>query len=209
MYTGAKDLRELISTDAPHPQPGSPAHDGSQRHTQGTNRATRRAATALLLLCLLQAACAGRPRPRPPVTARPTAGARAATSPVEFIGVFEERAVLAMGLRKARTLTDLVEKAQESYRSGRASIRATFKVSRVLTDCARRPKRGDRVSVTFRTPADPNDPGRLPNELIGRQFRIVLYDEFSYRYRGRFSCSEWCRARTNSPAEILAIVQPR
>jgi hypothetical protein len=133
-----------------------------------------------------------------------TAGA--GVGPVEFVGVFEERAVLVMGLRKARTLINLVEKAQESNRPGRANIRATFKVSRVLTDRARRLKRGDSLSITFRTPADPNDPGRLPKELIGRQFRVVLYDEFSYRYRGRFSCSEWRRARTASPVEILAIV---
>ena len=163
----------------------------------------RLAAIALLLLCVLNASCAGGPGAPQTVTAGAGAG------PVEFIGVFEERAVLVMGLGKARTLTDLVEKAQESNRSGRANIRARFKVSQVLTDRAGCLKRGDSLSITFRTPADPNDPGRLPKELIGRQFRVVLYDEFSYRYSGRFSCSEWRQAQTNSPAEILAIVQPR
>ncbi len=110
---------------------------------------------------------------------------------VEFIGVYQDRAELVPGLRGARTLEDFQRLLDESGKPGGSHIRARFRVVRVLSDSGGRLSSGDPVTLVFRSPASPNDPGPLPERLVGRTLHIVLHDPYKHRYYGRFSYFEW------------------
>ena len=110
---------------------------------------------------------------------------------VEFIGVYQDRAELVPGLRGARTFRDFQRLLDESEKPGGANIRARFRVVRVLSDSGGRVSSGDRITLVYRSPASPHDPGLLPERLVGRTLHIVLHDPFKRRYYGRFSYFEW------------------
>ena len=155
-----------------------PRNLGEKNQGLGTMRVF---AFSLLVLSILHVACARRH------------GASRAVphAPVEFIGVYEERADIVPSLRSARTIVDMQRLLLEARRPGHGLVRAQFKVTRVLSAGGHRLKRGHQIALIFRSPKDPHDPSSLPETLIGKEFRIVLYDRFDRRYCGRFSCSQW------------------
>ena len=147
--------------------------------------------SALLACCLLQASCGALHRLSQIGRGRP--GPRG----IEFVGVYQDRAELVPGLRSASTVKDLQRLLEESEKPGGTNIRARFRVVRVLSDSSGRLSSGDRVTIVFRSPTSPHDPGPLPKRLVGRTLHIVLHDPFKRRYYGRFSYFEWREGGTS------------
>jgi len=125
---------------------------------------------------------------------------------VEFVGVFEDRAELVPGLRKARTIADMHRMVIESDRPGGTNVRARFRVVEVLSDSAGCLAPGDQVALVFRRPVGPSP---LSRELVGQRFTVVLHEAFSFRYRGRFSCRPWREAVAGVARDKLALAGTR
>lgn len=169
--------------------PGLRAARAATRGVRGHRRAPRERAVrssmiVILVMCGLHASCAATPH----FSRRVKAGT--GQCPVEFIGVYQDRAELVPGLRSARTIYDLQRLLHEANLPGGCNIRARFKVVSVLSEDVNCLRPGDTLCLIFRSRKDLREPPRLPERLVGRKFRVILHDPFKPRYWGRFSCSE-------------------